>query len=198
MGTERQMSTSTNGTRMPIKFTDISARKFLHVEKDQREPSTLVTSPEWRKGEPYTLGLKTKEWRVMEQCRYSGYRSPKPHAVVACLAHVCTTDTNQGLATHELRAIVNFMVIRTLHRPFRGCQIHPILVLSYLGYRKARIIQAVYDGQRLTLQYSQLWTFKDEETTPVEMFVRYLLSKPISLEVSTTNKVNPMVNREEG
>ncbi|KAJ5462316.1 hypothetical protein N7530_010521 [Penicillium desertorum] len=97
---------------------------------------------------------------------------------MSCLAHVCATNTNQGLTTHELRAIVNFMVIRTLHRPFCYCQIHPATI-------EQESSKAVYDGHGLNLQYSQLWAFEDEDTAPVEMIVRYRLSQPVGLEAST-------------
>ncbi|CAI7635952.1 unnamed protein product [Penicillium discolor] len=104
---------------------------------------------------------------------------------MSCVARVAANDTDQGLTTHELEAIVNMMLIRVNHKPFRNCHIHPLLTLSFLGPQKGRIIQAVYDGKGLALQHSQLWTFEEPQTAPVEMFVRYHLSQPVGLEMST-------------
>ncbi|KAJ5759294.1 hypothetical protein N7520_006450 [Penicillium odoratum] len=89
------------------------------------------------------------------------------------------------------------MVLRVNHEPFHrcGCPIHPvgvhiprdlaqfkrnILILSYLGDFKGRIIHASYDGNGLILQYSRLWNLLDSSTPrfPVELFVRYRLSRP--------------------
>ncbi|KAJ9480802.1 hypothetical protein VN97_g12723 [Penicillium thymicola] len=91
---------------------------------------------------------------------------------MSCVAGVAVSDTDQGLTTHELDAIVNMMLIR-------------ILTLSFLGPQKGRIIQAVYYGKGLALQHSQLWAFEEPQTAPVEMFVRYHLSQPVGLEIST-------------
>jgi hypothetical protein len=83
----------------------------------------------------------------------------------------------RGLTSHELRAIVNVMLLRVNHKPFGRCHIHPVcdfahftwlylryvqvLVLSFMGDYQGRIIQASYDGKGLILQYSQLWSFAD-------------------------------------
>lgn len=57
-----------------------------------------------------------------------------------------------------------------------------MLVLSYMGPHHARIIQAVYDGEGLSIQYSQLFSFEDEQTAPIELVLRYNISRPVGLE----------------
>ncbi|KAJ5826512.1 hypothetical protein N7447_003275 [Penicillium robsamsonii] len=42
-----------------------------------------------------------------------------------------------------------------------------ILILSFMGEKLARIIQAMDDGKALVLQHSQLWNFADTEAAPV-------------------------------
>ncbi|KGO74966.1 hypothetical protein PITC_032040 [Penicillium italicum] len=124
-------------------------------------------------------------WQVKHTLRYSSGRGPlRPHTVMSCIAGVAVNDTDQGLTPHELEAIVNMILIRVNHRPFRNCHIHP-LALSFLGPQKGRIVQAVYDGKALALQHSQPWTFEEPQTAPVEMFVRYHLNQPVGLEMST-------------
>lgn len=51
------------------------------------------------------------------------------------------------------------------------------MVLSYTGQKHGRIIQASLHGDNLLLQYSQLWNFADDETAPVELFIRYNISQ---------------------
>ncbi|KAJ5365422.1 hypothetical protein N7517_008308 [Penicillium concentricum] len=138
-------------------------------------------SPRHRAGDPPTMevfGASRKAWRVEHHHRYVD-RPLKPHSIMSCVAQIRPTDTNRGLTTHELRAIVNTLLLRVNHQPFRRCRVHPILVLSCLGDHQGRIIQASYDGKGLVLQYSQLWNFEDPENAPVELFVRYRLSEPI-------------------
>lgn len=59
-----------------------------------------------------------------------------------------------------------------------------LLVLSYMGEQHGRIIQASFDGENLVLQYSQLWSFEDDDTAPVELFMRYNISRTVGLERS--------------
>ncbi|KAJ5514621.1 hypothetical protein N7463_004173 [Penicillium fimorum] len=108
--------------------------------------------------------------------------SPVPHAIMTTVAHVPANHADQSLTIHEVRAIMNMMIIRTSNRPFRKYPIHPLLVLSYMGGQHGRIIQALFDGENLVLQYSQLWSFEDENTAPVELFIRYNISRPVGLE----------------
>ncbi|KAJ5789583.1 uncharacterized protein N7518_006594 [Penicillium psychrosexuale] len=107
---------------------------------------------------------------------------PMPHAIMENIAHVPANHADQCLTLHEVRAIVNMMLIRTSHRPFRKYPIHPLLVLSYMGEQHGRIIQVSFDGESLILQYSQLWSFEDDDTAPVELFLRYNISQLVGLE----------------
>lgn len=54
-----------------------------------------------------------------------------------------------------------------------------LLVLSYMGSKHGRIIQAHHDGKEMIIQCSELFSFKDKETPPVELFLRYYCSEPI-------------------
>lgn len=48
-----------------------------------------------------------------------------------------------------------------------------------MGQRHGRITQATFDGERLTIQYSQLFSFEDEAQASVELFLRYIMSLPV-------------------
>lgn len=60
-----------------------------------------------------------------------------------------------------------------------------ILLLSYMGKQHGRIVQAVVEKGRISLQFSKLWSFEVEDTAPVELFIRYQLSQPVGLERSS-------------
>lgn len=51
-----------------------------------------------------------------------------------------------------------------------------------MGEQHGRIIQASFDGENLLLQYSPLWSFEDDDTAPVELFIRYYISQLVGLE----------------
>ncbi|CAI7599483.1 unnamed protein product [Penicillium glandicola] len=155
--------TSADGLNGEFELNELRDQEWWDPDRTEEDPVTMEYF-----GQP-------KVWRVVNHDRYTGL----PHSVMSCLADIYPTETNQGLTTHELRAIVNTMSLRVNHKPFRRCHIHPILVLSFMGDHKGRIIQASYDGKGLTLQYSQLWSFANPSTAPLELFVRYRLSEPI-------------------
>lgn len=51
-----------------------------------------------------------------------------------------------------------------------------------MGRQHGRITQIILEGGRVTLQYSKLWSFEYEDTAPLELFVRYMICKPVGLE----------------
>ena len=55
-------------------------------------------------------------------------------------------------------------------------------MLCHMGEKHGRIIQASLHGNHLVLQFSPLWSFGDDKTAPVELFVRYAISEIVRLE----------------
>lgn len=51
-----------------------------------------------------------------------------------------------------------------------------------MGRQHGRITQIVVEDGRISLQYSKLWSFEVEETAPLELFIRYILGRPMGLE----------------
>ncbi|CAG8092803.1 unnamed protein product [Penicillium salamii] len=145
---------------------------------------TLQSSLEPTKHDPPTHEERPggPSWQMKQLLDNSHENPPLPHAIMATIAHVPANFEPQSLTLHELRAIVNMLIIRTSHRPFRNYSVHPLLLLSYMGQKHGRIIQASFDGEKLILQYSQLWCFEDEATALVELFVRYNISQLVGLE----------------
>lgn len=52
------------------------------------------------------------------------------------------------------------------------------MVFSFMG-RQARIIQAYHDGQELVIRKSQLFTFQDSTTNPMNLLARYVANRPV-------------------
>ncbi|KAJ6100795.1 hypothetical protein N7499_000425, partial [Penicillium canescens] len=137
-----------------------------HYERKHGDPG------DFESGFPYEIC-----WTVRSRADLCDTISPRPHSIVCTTAAVPASDAHQCLAIHEVRAIVYLMLPRASHGRFKDAHIHPLLLISYTGRKHGRIIQASYDGGELTIQYSQLWSFRNEATAPVELFVRYYLSK---------------------
>lgn len=55
----------------------------------------------------------------------------------------------------------------------------PVLLLSFVGPHHGRLFQAYMDNGTLHIFQSKLYSFRDEETSPLDFFARYLLSRPI-------------------
>jgi hypothetical protein len=64
-----------------------------------------------------------------------------------------------------------------------------MLLVSYTGSKDGRIVQAHYDGKKLTLQFSALFQMKDESTAPIDLFLRYTVGIPTghTLEVNKSS-----------
>ncbi|KAJ5167190.1 uncharacterized protein N7482_005971 [Penicillium canariense] len=148
----------------------------------------------WRtkptRGDPPTVvgGNRDISWRI-ESWQEDGHESlPNPHAIAALTSDVPANREDGNLTRHEITAILAIMVIRTRHRPFVSHPIHPLLLISYTGQKHGRIIQASLHGDQLLLQYSQLWSFADDETAPVDLFMRYSISQLV--EIARVEKPN--------
>ncbi|KAJ5942386.1 hypothetical protein N7516_002554 [Penicillium verrucosum] len=132
----------------------------------------------WKHSAPKLYGLNRRNyWRILS-LREVFQPSFNPHAIMELLSDVPANHAENCLTLQEVSAVLTVMVARTSDRPFRDHPIHPLLVLSYTGQKHGRIIQASLHGESLLLQYSQLWSFADDETAPVELFVRYDMSQP--------------------
>ncbi|KAJ5589470.1 hypothetical protein N7537_012148 [Penicillium hordei] len=89
-----------------------------------------------------------------------GSPTPIPHTIIETIAHVPANHADQSLTRHEALS-----------------EIYDPSILSYMGEQHGRIIQALFDGENLVLQHSQLWSFENEDIAPVELFIRYIISQ---------------------
>ena len=54
-----------------------------------------------------------------------------------------------------------------------------------MGKQHGRTTQVVFEKGRIVLQYSKLWSFEVEDTAPIELFTRYMMSQAVGLERSS-------------
>ncbi|KAJ5814078.1 uncharacterized protein N7503_000828 [Penicillium pulvis] len=111
-----------------------------------------------------------------------------PLAFCTIEARVDGILSDQKINIHEMRAIMRMNRIR-----FRGSHQHSIypfsvyspfdfLLMTYMGKQQGRTTQIVVQDGRITIQYSKLWSFEVRDTAPVEIFIRYRLSRFVGFE----------------
>lgn len=88
----------------------------------------ILPSPRKRNEDPTLMQRSSDglEWIVADTYRCYDNGTPKPHTICSNVADAYATDADTALTLHELRAIVNLMVIRITNRPFRECHLHPV------------------------------------------------------------------------
>ncbi|KAL2826680.1 hypothetical protein BDW59DRAFT_160872 [Aspergillus cavernicola] len=101
-------------------------------------------------------------------------------AVQHCTTTLLIGDDMSDNIIHiaELKAAVRVMLSR--YHAFQDAIHVAVLVISYMGPKHGRIMQAHHDGKDLILQCSPLINFEDYDSGPVSLFARYTLACPTS------------------
>ncbi|PWY91293.1 hypothetical protein BO94DRAFT_583914 [Aspergillus sclerotioniger CBS 115572] len=88
-----------------------------------------------------------------------------------------------SLQLSELVYILKAMEFRLAEGLFDRKQPQPVLMVSFMVPRHGRILQAhVHGGTRLVIACSKLYSFKNTEVAPFELFYRWFLGTPIGVE----------------
>ena len=69
-----------------------------------------------------------------------------------------------------------------------------VLVFSFMTSRNGRILQVHHDGNNMIIQHTKLFSFTDEETGPIELFLQYYLSQPAGTSTAQRERGWPHVN----
>ncbi|KAL5342198.1 hypothetical protein BJX70DRAFT_395169 [Aspergillus crustosus] len=87
---------------------------------------------------------------------------------------------NDTLTTGELMMRLQALMIRYEEPAFVGHDTLPLLIMSYVGPKHGRILQAHHDGERLVIQFSPIMSFVSEDvaSATAEFFTRYAASTP--------------------
>ncbi|GLB05464.1 hypothetical protein AtubIFM57258_000753 [Aspergillus tubingensis] len=75
----------------------------------------------------------------------------------------------------EIMTITDIMAARLRTRSLRSHIIAPMLVISLMGPRHARVLEADFDGEMLNIRASKLYDFSRENTDSAQLITRYWL-----------------------
>ncbi|RAH67365.1 uncharacterized protein BO66DRAFT_422169 [Aspergillus aculeatinus CBS 121060] len=83
-------------------------------------------------------------------------------------------DENK-LLRGEIMTITDIMAARLRTKSLRPHIVAPILVVSLMGPRHARVLEADYDGKTLNIRASKLYDFTKKNTDAAQLLTRYWL-----------------------
>jgi hypothetical protein len=115
-----------------------------------------------------------QEWSL---CGIFETANPIQHPHEVCLL-------NQGfenvgpLLKSEVLSIIGILLERMGPEWSKAHLIFPLLMVSMIG-PQGRILQAHWDGDKLYVQYSQLYELRDYNKDNMDLFLRWLMNKPI-------------------
>ncbi|GLA90878.1 hypothetical protein AtubIFM57143_000485 [Aspergillus tubingensis] len=75
----------------------------------------------------------------------------------------------------EIMTITDIMAARLRTRSLRSHIIAPMLVISIMGPRQARVLEADFDGEMLNIRAFKLYDFSCKNTDSAQLIARYWL-----------------------
>jgi hypothetical protein len=143
-----------------------------------------------------TLALLHRFWNECETALRQSYRTspegfpqewslhaifqtanPIQHPHEACFLSQGVENIGPLLQS-EVLSIIGILVERMRPEWSEAHLIFPLLMFSMIG-TQGRILQAHWDGDKLYVQYSQLYEFRDYNKDSMDLFLRWLMNKPI-------------------
>ncbi|KAI9926151.1 hypothetical protein MW887_004614 [Aspergillus wentii] len=112
-----------------------------------------------------------------------------PHLVFTLKTELVNEEK---LLRSEVLAILVAIETRLTSEIFKDHLIIPIMIISFMG-QHGRIIQAYHDGNNLALRKSKLFEFFNAETSPIDLFSRFTISK----RVGNTGELPEIVKKEQ-
>ncbi|PWY84809.1 hypothetical protein BO70DRAFT_313017 [Aspergillus heteromorphus CBS 117.55] len=82
---------------------------------------------------------------------------------------------DERLLRGEIMTITDIMATRLRTKTFRPHVVAPILLVSLMGPRHARVLEASFDGQTLTVRSTELFDFTQRNTEAAQLLARYWL-----------------------
>ncbi|RHZ43228.1 uncharacterized protein CDV56_100528 [Aspergillus thermomutatus] len=148
----------------PIDKDDENTVEYLELEQ------TL-----WKKHK--ILGDKPMD-AALEMCHIGAYRlDTKPH-VMFSLVHEYASDDNK-LLRGEVLAILATMLTRLTSNEYQDHNVIPVLVLSFMGDKQARLLQAYFGDQGLVIYKSRLLSFQvlEDAEKSIEFLLQFMAGK---------------------
>ncbi|PTU25648.1 hypothetical protein P175DRAFT_0529213 [Aspergillus ochraceoroseus IBT 24754] len=136
----------------------------------------------WR-AEPTLELQETHEYRTLWEVSQvlEDHTHHKPHAIVELLTDARLVIDSSSPSWSEMKAILRVLRTRMSLRHFEHHWKFPVLVLSYIGLRSGRILQAHHTGRHLVVECSQIFEFDHSATArdALNSFVQYYACEPV-------------------
>ncbi|RJE24325.1 hypothetical protein PHISCL_03330 [Aspergillus sclerotialis] len=127
------------------------------------------------------------EWFAVGAALLHGGDPQYPHFMVKMLSGVNGEDDK--MTRGELLCIIRIMERLLGAVKFIGHLITPVLVLSFMGHRQARVLQAHYNGDELVIHKTQLFDFtKKKDNDALLLLSRWAASSAVGDTVSGNSK----------
>ncbi|PWY80790.1 hypothetical protein BO94DRAFT_424974, partial [Aspergillus sclerotioniger CBS 115572] len=102
------------------------------------------------------------------------YADKSPHIMISCVHN--SMGDNGTMQQGEVLAIVGAMVSSIFSRRFKASYNIPVLIFSFMGGRKARILQAHLNKEEILVRKRKLYDFSTEDAAynSRDIFLRYM------------------------
>lgn len=111
------------------------------------------------------------EWRSQPLNVWAA--ADKPH-MMACMAHHYVHD-DDTLFVSEIEVMVALMIVRLANGSFPSHNIIPVMLFSYTGDKRGRILQAYMSAKSLVIRKSDFFDFSSRVDTHLDTFTRYMM-----------------------
>ncbi|KAH8816035.1 hypothetical protein F5884DRAFT_852495 [Xylogone sp. PMI_703] len=105
--------------------------------------------------------------------------SQYPH--LRCMMLNNIPHNNDQLLRSEMLALTTYMYKRLESNEFAEHVVAPVILISFMGSRQARILQAHFDGESVMIHYTKLYDLKNDDLGTLNLFVRWGLCHPTGL-----------------
>ncbi|KAJ5736510.1 uncharacterized protein N7483_001635 [Penicillium malachiteum] len=103
--------------------------------------------------------------------------------MVSIITNIYEIDAQSHLTDQEICAISFALTFKELNGGWDKNQILPVLAFTYMVPNHGRILQATYDGTKVSIQHSEIWDFEAQSPATRELFLRYYLSEIVETRV---------------
>lgn len=79
------------------------------------------------------------------------------------------------LFVSEIEVMVALMIVRLANGSFPSQNIVPVMLFSYTGHKRGRILQAYMSATSLVIRKSQFFDFSSRVDAHLDLFTRYMM-----------------------
>lgn len=113
------------------------------------------------------------EWRSMPADIWAA--TDKPHMMASMKHHYQHDDGI--LFVSEIEVIVALMIVRLLNGSLPGHNIVPVMLFSFTGDKRGRILQAHLNEKSLVIRKSDFYDFSPSVDSHLNIFLQYMMSE---------------------